>query len=495
MPTNAKILLAEDDSIAARHLNLALFRMGYHVTTVVQTGEDVAEAVFEYQPDIILMDITLGGEIDGVSAVQKVHATVDIPVIYITGNSDSMVFERAKQTEPYAYLVKPFELYQLQNAIEIALFKQNLKKQLKESEDKYRTIFEVSDNAMMVVGDDSTIMMVNEQFENLTGYAKESVENIKHWTDFFDHSERSRLEVRLRLENSDTCSALNHFESLLIDNTGVTKVVYTNVKKIPGTATSVISLNDISELKLAEKEIRLLNNELKTINSGLNQEIALRERVEKQLRYKATHDHLTGLPNRVLLFDRMKQAFAFEARHNTLIALMILDLDNFKNINDTLGHLSGDILLKKVALGLQKCVRQYDTVGRLGGDEFVIIIHDAETIQDIITFAEKVQSVFLEPFNILGQESYVTTSIGIAVYPLHGSTIETLLRKADMAMYVAKKEGRNTFRFFSESMDIKSGNQQQSMRTKRRVAQSNDAVLKKFMSENEAESNNIALLH
>jgi diguanylate cyclase (GGDEF)-like protein len=174
---------------------------------------------------------------------------------------------------------------------------------------------------------------------------------------------------------------------------------------------------------------------------------------------------------------------------------MILDLDNFKNINDTMGHLSGDILLKKVAMGLQKCMRQYDTVGRLGGDEFVIIINDADTIQDIITFAEKVQGIFQEPFDILGQQTYVTTSIGVAVYPLHGSTIESLLKKADTAMYVAKKEGRNTFRFFSDSMDSKDSDQQHGMRTKRRIAQMEESALNKLLFQSDETSKKDQLVH
>lgn len=494
MTTNAKILLAEDDAIAARHLNLSLLRMGYQITGVVQTGEEVIESAAKNLPDIILMDIALGGKVDGICAVQKVHAQVDIPVIYITANSDNEVFERAKQTDPYAYLIKPYEIYQLQNAIEIALFKHNLEKQLKESENRYRTIFEASDSAMMLVDEHSTITMVNEQFENMTGYSKASVENSKSWTDFFDVSERSKLEGLLRQADDNASAPRPHFESILVDRKGNTKVVYTNVRKIPDTNNRVVSLNDISELKLAEKEIRALNNELNTKNRGLNQEITLRQKVEKQLRYKATHDHLTGLPNRVLLFDRLKQAFAFDERHNTLIALMILDLDNFKNINDTMGHLSGDILLKKVALGLQKCMRQYDTVGRLGGDEFVIIINDADTIQDIITFAEKVQTVFQKPFDILGQQTYVTTSIGVAVYPLHGSTIETLLKKADVAMYVAKKSGRNAFRFFSDSMDVQDSTQK-SMRTKRRISLMEKSTQNDFLTDIATQSDKDQLSH
>ncbi len=495
MTTNAKILLAEDDPIAAHHLHKSLSRMGYQVAKVVQTGEEAIESVAENLPDIIIMDITLGGKIDGICAAQKVHALFDTPVIYITANSDSETFERAKQTEPYAYLIKPYDLYQVQNAIEIALFKHGLKNQLKNNENRYRTIFEVSDNAMMLVDEHSKITMVNEQFETLTGFTKESVENLKRWTDFFDDSECSKLEERLHQAVKDSSAARPQFESILVDQKGNSKAVYTNVKRIPDSKTFIVSMNDISEIKLAEKEISLLNQELNTINEGLKREITLRESVEKQLRFKATHDHLTGLPNRVLLFDRLKQSFAFEARHNTLIALMILDLDNFKNVNDTLGHLSGDILLKKIAEGLQKCMRQYDTVGRMGGDEFVLIINDAETIHGIITFAEKIQAVFQKPFDILGQQTYITTSIGVAVCPLHGSTIEELLKKADMAMYLAKKEGRNTFRFFSDSMDIKNSDRQNDMRTKRRLDQMQEYTLDHLLSQDDSKSDRKSLMN
>ena len=444
MTTNAKILLAEDDPIAARHLRQSLIRMGYKITGVVQSGEEVIENVAENLPDIILMDITLGGKIDGICAVQKVHALFDIPVIYLTANSDSEVFERAKQTEPYAYLIKPYELYQLQNAIEIALFKHNLKNQLKNSENRYRTIFEVSDNAMMLVDEHSTITMVNEQFGNLTGFPKESVENLKHWTDFFDEGERSKLEERLSQTEEGLLTPRHHFESIIVDKKGDTKVVYTNVKKFPDTNAWIVSMNDISDLKLAEQEIRTLNNELSAINQGLSQEITLRQRIEKQLRYKATHDHLTGLPNRVLLFDRLKQAFAFEERHNTLIALMILDLDNFKNINDTMGHLSGDILLKKVALGLQKCMRQYDTVGRLGGDEFVILLHDAGIDSHEKVIQQIIEEVKL-PIEIGGQILHTSLNIGKARYPEAGDSVRILMSKADCAMYIAKKNGVDVY--------------------------------------------------
>lgn len=306
-------------------------------------------------------------------------------------------------------------------------------------------------------------------------------------TAFFTDEDRIKLEAGLQQALGEASPPYSHFETTLIDRTGTSRAVYTHVKKFPGSDTCIVSMNDVSELKRAETEIRTLNSKLNKTNQGLNQEIALRERIEKQLRYKATHDYLTGLPNRVLLFDRLRQAIAFEERHNTLIALMVLDLDNFKNINDTMGHLSGDILLKKVSQGLQKCMRQYDTVGRLGGDEFVIIVNDTKSIQDIITFAEKVQAVFQEPFDILGQPTYVTTSIGVAVFPLHGASIEALLKKADMAMYVAKKEGRNTFRFFADAMILKEVDQN-IMRSKRRIDQMRESAQSHLLSHIDSDS-------
>ncbi|MDD2580673.1 MAG: PAS domain S-box protein, partial [Desulfuromonadaceae bacterium] len=316
--------MAEDDGVSARYLKQSLARMGYEITGMIQAGEEVIESVAENQPDLIIMDITLGGKVDGITAAQNVLTRFGIPVIYVTGNTDIDIFERAKLTEPYAYLIKPYELGQLQNTIELALFKHTFESRLKESETRYRTIFDVSDNAMMLIDSNSIITMINEQFANMLGCSKESVEHKMNWTDFFTDSDRIRLENELQQVRGETGGTPGRFETTLVDRTGRTRIVYTNVKKFPGSSTCIVSMNDVSELKQAEAEIRALNDRLNKTNEGLNEEITLRERIEKQLRYKATHDYLTGLPNRVLFFDRLKQAIAFEERHNTLISLMVL---------------------------------------------------------------------------------------------------------------------------------------------------------------------------
>ncbi len=184
-------------------------------------------------------------------------------------------------------------------------------------------------------------------------------------------------------------------------------------------------------------------------------DITERKRFEEQLMYQANHDSLTGLPNRNLLYDRLCNALAYEDRHRELLAVMLIDLDNFKVINDTMGHSAGDLLLLEAANRLQRCVRQYDTVARLGGDEFVLLLRDVEHIRALAGISDKILALFKEPFYINSHEVFVTASIGIATFPADGVTADALLKNADTAMYHAKELGRNGYQFFAEEMNEK----------------------------------------
>ncbi len=185
----------------------------------------------------------------------------------------------------------------------------------------------------------------------------------------------------------------------------------------------------------------------------LRKEIAERKKSEETIRYMAYHDYLTGLPNRLLLIDRMNQILARERWHRRLAAVIFLDLDRFKNVNDTLGHQAGDEILKTVARRLTRCLRDGDTVARQGGDEFTILLQDVKRIEDVTKVIEKIFSAFEEPFRIEGREIYLTVSMGISIYPDDGEDAETLLRNADIAMYQAKEEGKNNYRFFTPAMN------------------------------------------
>jgi diguanylate cyclase (GGDEF)-like protein len=167
--------------------------------------------------------------------------------------------------------------------------------------------------------------------------------------------------------------------------------------------------------------------------------------------HQAQHDFLTGLPNRLLLTDRLTQAIALSRRHGNKVALLFLDLDHFKPVNDSLGHAIGDKLLQSVAQRLTTCVRTSDTICRLGGDEFVVLLSEIEQVDAAIRCAEKVLAAVAVPHLIAGHEVHITLSIGISVCPDDGRDAETMLKNADTAMYHAKKMGRDNYQFFTQT--------------------------------------------
>lgn len=179
------------------------------------------------------------------------------------------------------------------------------------------------------------------------------------------------------------------------------------------------------------------------------------EQITAQMTHMAEHDFLTGLPNRILLTDRLEQAITLAKRHDKQVALMFLDLDHFKHINDSLGHEIGDQLLQSAAKRLQACVRHSDTVSRHGGDEFVVLLPEVDEIQGAVLTAEKLIKGMAEPHLIGGHQLNVSLSIGISLYPDDAKDVETVLRNADTAMYCAKDRGRNNYQVFTPDMNFR----------------------------------------
>ncbi len=182
-------------------------------------------------------------------------------------------------------------------------------------------------------------------------------------------------------------------------------------------------------------EVRLLYKQLKQ-HSRAQESLAL-------------HDALTGLPNRRLLMDRLSLGIAHSRRNKSSMAVMYLDLDGFKQINDTLGHDAGDTLLRMVAARLVAAVRQEDTVARLGGDEFVIVLRELSHAEAVVKLASKVIQAISQPYIIQGCNVSVTASVGVSIYPTHGDEVETLMKSADLALYEAKRTGKNDYRIAS----------------------------------------------
>src|SRR5450755_3678981 len=203
----------------------------------------------------------------------------------------------------------------------------------------------------------------------------------------------------------------------------------------------------------------------------------MRKKAEAQIIHSSEHDFLTGLPNRMLLNDRVNQAIALASRHARKAAVLFLDLDGFKHINDSLGHPTGDKLLQSVGRRLVDCVRGADTVTRQGGDEFVVLLLDLEQSEDAATAARRILGAVAEAHSINQHDLHITASIGVSVYPDDGRDAETLIKNADTAMYQAKENGHQSYQFFRPAMNVRAVERQSIEESLRRALERQEFAL------------------
>lgn len=303
---------------------------------------------------------------------------------------------------------------------------------LRENEERYRRIFKNIQDVYFESSMGGIIIEISPSVEHLLGFRRDQLIG-RTLATFCDHQElihevREQLLQQHKLKDYELDLKQHEGGRIACSiNAGLVVDALGKPLKIVG------SIRDISERRLAEHEIRKL----------------------------AYHDTLTGLPNRSLFHDRLNQALAQAQRHDRPLAVLFLDLDRFKDVNDTLGHPSGDQLLKTVAQRLSLCVRQSDTVARFGGDEFVVLLTSVRDEGDAALVAEKILMLLSEPVDIDGQEVFTSSSIGVVMCPHDGVDGDVLLKHADMAMYAAKEKGRNNYQFFSEEMNRSAINRHQ----------------------------------
>ncbi len=287
--------------------------------------------------------------------------------------------------------------------------------------------------SILITGSNGTIEFVNSKFEMITGWKSREV--LGQTIDMLTSEDCQAAELA-NMQSTNLCLKDNFKGEVFCKKKSGegfwSAITVTTVRDSEGNITNyVVSGIDVSELKEANQKMEKL----------------------------ALFDSLTGLANRRLFQDRLEQSIKNAKRHGKSVALLFLDLDQFKRINDTLGHDAGDLLLLTVAKRLQSCVRSQDTVARLGGDEFTILLNDISDSGDVTTVAKNILTTLKEPIKLSQQEVIVSTSIGITLSPEDSANTETLMKNADLALYKAKERGRDGYYFFTEELNIKALNQ------------------------------------
>lgn len=419
------VLYVEDDLDALEHLTRFLQRR----LGVVHAAADAKQglALFKrYRPQLVITDMVLPDG-DGLQLIQEIRAIEPgVPVILISGMSswqsrppevESLVNLQINQ-----FLVKPLQGDKLLRSINNCVRRKEYLQKLKLSS----SVFMTSPLAITITDKDRNFVSVNPAFTKITGYTDAEVlgcnpkilSSGKHDGKFYRH-------MWEELNQKDRWSG------------------------------EIWNRHKNGELFLEWINISVIRDEKGEIcnYASVFADITQRLVAEEKLRHLAHHDCLTNLPNRLLLNDRLNQAILQAQREKTVLAVIYLDIDHFKNINDTLGHDVGDELILSVAQALQSVVREVDTVSRLGGDEFAILLPDVGSSEMAARLVAKIFMTASKTYQIAGRELRTTLSMGISVFPKDGENPATLLKHADSAMYLAKKEGRNNFQFFDESLE------------------------------------------
>ena len=299
---------------------------------------------------------------------------------------------------------------------------------LHEAERRYRSIFENAVEGIFQSTPDKGYLAVNPSLARMYGYDSaqqmiDTLQDIEHQL-YLDPGRRAEF-LRLMSEHDQVIN----FESQVRQRNGKVIWISENARAVRDASDAIL------------------------LFEGTVVDITERKMHEEQIRHQATHDALTGLPNRNLLSDRLQQAILHAQRNGNIAAVAFIDLDQFKLINDSLGHQVGDDLLQTVAERLKSCMRAADTVARQGGDEFVIVLGDQKSTETIADTIRRLIDIVARPWAINGLELHVTCSVGISIYPADGNDAETLLRNADSAMYKAKELGRNRYEYFAAEMN------------------------------------------
>ncbi len=548
----SKVLVVEDERIVALNLKQRLVRLGYDVPELAVSAEQAMKAVRDHQPDVVLMDIHIEGDLDGIEAAQLIRKERPTPVIYLTAYSEESTLSRARDTGPYGYLLKPFSERELHATIQMALERHRMEAALQKSEARLRFALSAAnmgawelkrfgdDGETLYAGQADTMLGYREQVfcgsrsEFLDLVATEDQARVeRHFEDAIADNIPCDIEFRsavsadsertLRLqgkmleesrclqligviqdvtENKKAEEVLKNaatvFEAtqdgiLILDserdvvncNASFTKMTGYTLSEIKGNVQRFVDIDGMraasqaslykvldeggswrGEAKVVCKDgqdlpalIAVNSVELEQRRGGYHFVVVITDltairAMERQLEYLAHHDPLTNLPNRLLLKERLHQALVRGQRHQVKVAVLYVDVDHFKWVNDSLGHEVGDRYLQHFTRRMSEILRESDIIGRLGGDEFLVVLDPVDNESSVATVVQKLISELCRPVTISDRRLGVSCSIGVSIFPNDGQDVETLIRTADAAMFAAKESGRCRFEFYTPEMMV-----------------------------------------
>jgi diguanylate cyclase (GGDEF)-like protein/PAS domain S-box-containing protein len=444
MSSGGRVLVVDDDTAGRRLTRATLRKAGFEVEEAAD-GALALEAMRVQLPDLVLMDVSMP-VMDGFTAcaeLRKLPGGARVPVVMMTGLDDVESIERAFEVGATDFITKPINWPILAHRVRYMLRASMAINHLNQNQRRLSNAQRIGEMGDWVWDVRRDRIVPSEQAWRIFGHdAPDTSMQGEGFLDILhpEDQDRVRAAYERAIANGDPFA----IEHRIVHSSGQTRHVHQQV--------------EVVEYDAAGRAVQL---------AGAVHDITRRKDSEEQIRRLAYFDTLTGLPNRLLFTEQLQKALADAQRQNSQVAVLFVDLDHFKRVNDTLGHSAGDELLRVVSTRLTQSVRPLDsisrapaetdgnTIARLGGDEFIVMLNELNDAADAGVVARRLVAALNEPVTVQGTEFYVSASVGIAMYPYDGADIDTLLMNADTAMYRAKEAGRGGFQFYDRSMNAR----------------------------------------
>jgi len=430
------ILLIEDNPGDARLIQEMLKESGSQSVELkhVASMNDAEKYLAAGSADIILLDLGLP-DAQGLDAVRRARkAAPGIPLVVLSGLDDESMAVQAMQEGAQDYLIKgQIEPRELVRALRYAVERKIIEETLFEEKRRAQVTLDCIGDAVISTDVSGNIIFLNLVAEKMTGW---------------------QLKEAAGRPMAEAFRSVDATTRMVVPNLMVKTAQLNRKGHLP--FNTVLIRRDGSEIYIEDSVAPIHDLDGQVVGSvKVFRDVSEAQAMTEQIAHLAEHDFLTGLPNRLLLNDRVGQAIALAQRNQDKVAVIFMDVDGFKHINDSLGHPTGDRLLQCVANRLRDCVRAPDTVSRQGGDEFIVLLQGVKQPEDAAIAAERLLKALAETFSIGQQDLHITSSIGVSLYPDDGRDAETLIKNADTAMYQAKGNGRQGFQFFKPEMTVR----------------------------------------